>query len=251
MKKILLMLLMVGICLINFTSALDDQGIGKVGENFSFIQTCSDANYITLSTIQYPNRSVEIINTNMSSMGGGSYQYNFTDIVAGRYDVTGISDGCTNTFATYFEVTPNGTVLTTGEAFLYTLMVIFFVLLDLLVLYLIIILPSKNEKDESGLLIRIVNLKYVRFVLIGIFYPMIIVTLNLLNGLAVNFANLGIFSGVVGFLFLTMLRVAWIYTVIIILWILYNLIKDTNDRHLIKKGAKTFVSTNTGRFPWS
>ena len=181
MKKILLVLIM-SVFFLSLTSALDNQGVGKEGENFTFIQTCDDATYITLSTIQYPNRTVQIINENMTSMGGGSYQYNFTDVVNGRHDITGISNGCTKTFATFFEVTQNGTVLTTGEAFLYVLIMVFFVLMDLLILYLIIILPSKNEKDEGGLLIRIVNLKYVRFVLIGIFYPMLIVTLNLLNG---------------------------------------------------------------------
>ena len=106
MKKLLV--LFIGIFLLSCISALDEQGVGKEGENFTFIQTCEDATYITLSTIQYPNRSVEIINTNMTSMGGGSYQYYFTDILTGRYDMTGISDGCTNTFATYFEVTPSG-----------------------------------------------------------------------------------------------------------------------------------------------
>ena len=106
--KRILLIFIVGMFLLSGISALDNQGTGTEGENFTFIQTCEDATYITLSTIQYPNRSVEIINTNMTSMGGGSYQYNFTDILTGRYDMTGISDGCTNTFATYFEVTPSG-----------------------------------------------------------------------------------------------------------------------------------------------
>ena len=144
------------------------------------------------------------------------------------------NDGGFGGFASIsFHVTPIGNIHEIPESILYVLMLFFFVLIDLLILYLIIILPSKNEKDEGGLIIKLVQLKYVKFVLMGIFYPMIIVTLNLLNGLAVNFTNLTIFSGVVGFLFLTMLRAAWIYTIVIILLILYNLIKDKNDRKLM------------------
>ena len=104
----ILMFLMLGMFLISLTSAIDNQGIGIQGETFTFTQICNDATYITISTIQYPNRAVEVINTNMTSTGSGAFQYNFTDLVVGRYDVTGISDGCTQTFATYFDITPTG-----------------------------------------------------------------------------------------------------------------------------------------------
>lgn len=101
--------------LVGFVSALDSQGTGIEGQNFTFVQTCDDATWITISTIQFPNRSVESIETNMSSLGGGAFQYNFTNIINGRHDVTGISDGCTKTFSTYFEVTDSGSKQTTAE----------------------------------------------------------------------------------------------------------------------------------------
>lgn len=102
--------------LISLTTALDNQGTGTLGQNFTFVQTCDDATYITLSTLQYPNRSVKSINTNMTSIGGGSFQFNFTDTVLGRHDVTGISDGCTKTFATFFDVTPTGQQFDTQQS---------------------------------------------------------------------------------------------------------------------------------------
>ena len=102
-------------------------------------------------------------------------------------------------------------------------------------LFLIYTLPSKNEKDEyKGFVIRIVKLKYLRMVLIGIIYPCIIIILNLLNGIAINFVNLNIFAGTIGFLFLTMLRLAWIYTFIIMLWIGYNVLRDTHLKKALK-----------------
>jgi len=37
----------------------------------------------------------------------------------GRYDIRGVSDGCSKTFATYFEITPTGESLSTGKAVFY------------------------------------------------------------------------------------------------------------------------------------
>lgn len=143
--------------------------------------------------------------------------------------------GVGGSIAIGIEVTKTGQQLDTGEALLYILLSVIIFLLIFLVLYLIIILPSENEKDpKRGVIIRVVKLKYLRMVLIGIVYPLIIVILNLMNGIAVNFVTLNIFSGTLGFFFLSMLRLAWIYTIIIMLWIAYNILKDTNVKKLIK-----------------
>lgn len=94
---------------INVSSALESQGNTKQYDNFTIVQTCSDATYITISTIQLPDKTVKTINQNMTSTGSGGFQYNQTDnIQLGRYDITGISDGCEKTFSFYYEVTPSG-----------------------------------------------------------------------------------------------------------------------------------------------
>lgn len=107
MDKRIFVFLVLGLMFVSLTSALDNQGSGVVGQDFTFIQTCEDATYITISTIQYPNRTVAVINTNMTSTGGGSFQYNITNLEAGRYDLCGISDGCTKTFCVTIEPRPN------------------------------------------------------------------------------------------------------------------------------------------------
>ena len=102
---ILSILIMGGI----FVSALD-YGTGKEGENFSILQICDDATYITLSTITLPNKtSPLIINANMTSLGGGAFQYNFSQTNnSGTYDACGISDGCDKTFCRHFIINPAG-----------------------------------------------------------------------------------------------------------------------------------------------
>lgn len=94
--------------MISFASALDSIGVGKQNQNFTFCQTCSDATYITLSTLQLPDRTVLPLDINMTA-SGSSFCYNITQTSQlGRYDLTGLSDGCENTFATYFDVTSTG-----------------------------------------------------------------------------------------------------------------------------------------------
>ena len=79
----------------------------KVNEQFSFCQICSDATYITLSSVESPS-STNFTNVNMSSMGSGSFCYNHTPTEIGLYSFRGISDGCVKSYAVNVDVTPSG-----------------------------------------------------------------------------------------------------------------------------------------------
>lgn len=134
-----------------------------------------------------------------------------------------------------FEVTPSGNPSpTSGESILYFVFVTVLFGIFLLTIYFICVLPSGNY-NENGVTVGINPLKYLRIFLIAMSYPMLIIILNLLNGLAVNFVSLTIFSGIIGFIFEILLRTAWIFTIVIILWILYLLIKDSNFKKMMKK----------------
>jgi len=132
------------VLLLNFSSALDDLGTKQVGEEFMFCQVCSDATYITLSSVETPN-STEIINANMTHEGSGQYCYNYTASQVGRHDFRGISDGCENTFATYVYVNLSGVQNTT------TLIIAdIFIILSLSLLIFILHSKYKNvSKNDS------------------------------------------------------------------------------------------------------
>jgi len=103
--------LILGIFLLSLTSvtALDSLGTFKQNTDVRVAQVCSDATFINISSIAYPNGSVAVSNIEMTSAGSGEYYYLFDDTSQlGRYDVRGISDGCENTFATYFIITESG-----------------------------------------------------------------------------------------------------------------------------------------------
>ena len=112
-------------------AALDSLGSGQLREPFTLVQVCKNASYITLNTIQLPNRTVLNVNTNMTSLSSGTFQYIFNDTdTLGRYDVTGSSDSCEQDFAYFFEVTLSGdTPNVSAYIWLLLLIVFLFVLL--------------------------------------------------------------------------------------------------------------------------
>lgn len=227
---------MLGIFLIAGASALDNQGIGAEGENFTFVQTCDDATWITLSTLQFPDRTTQVINTNMTSVGGKAFQYNFSNLTIGRHDVTGISDGCSRTFATYFEVTPEGVSFSTGNAIIYGFLLFFLLVLNFFLFYVISGLTLQNERDEAtGEIIQINVRKYLKIVLIGISYGLVLLTINLMNALALSVGQLTQFSGIISGLFSILLRLAWPWTIGIIVWIILVILQDSKFRKVIEE----------------
>ena len=239
MKKIILLTLIIGIFLLSFTSAAISRlpKPVKMNDCVRLPQTCPDCTYNNISTILYPNLSIAVEGIGMSKNGT---EYNYTFCLTGElgeYIVNGYGDtgGTLTTWNYPFDVTPNGLPIpTAGESILYfTFMIILFSILIIMV-YFICVLPSGNDKVD-GVVMGIVKLKYLRIFLIAMCYPATVITLNLLNGLASNFVSLTIFSGIIGFLFEVLLRAAWIFTIIIIIWIIYLLVQDSNFKKLIKK----------------
>lgn len=127
----------LAIVLIQSTSAttLESYGTKKVNEQFTFCQICSDATYITLSSIETPNSTLTL-SANMTSYGAGQFCYNYTATQIGRYDFRGISDGCENTFATYIDVTNNGKQEADGVTI--SLFSIFYLIVFAVLIYIII-----------------------------------------------------------------------------------------------------------------
>jgi len=128
--------------LTSFASALDNLGTKQVSEEFRFCQICSDATYITLSSVETPN-STQIINENMTLEGPGQFCYNYTASIVGRHDFRGVSDGCENTFATYVDVNLSGVENTTT-------LIISDIFIILAIAVIIFILHHKYKNSNKG-----------------------------------------------------------------------------------------------------
>ena len=237
--------MILGIFLLSFTSAVavscENPGLPnhqKLNIQTDLIQVCDTCTFVNISSITTPN-STEYINEEMTKTET-TYNYSYTPNQIGTYfySVVGNRGGSFIEETLCFEVTPSGTSSSTGESILYFgLILIFFGLVGLL-FYFIVVTPYYNERNEVDDVIGINKLKYLKVVLIAVMYPILIILLNFLNGIAQSFTTLTIFGGIIGFLFETMLRAAWVYTVFIMIWIIVLLIRDSNFKKLIKLGTR-------------
>ena len=161
MKYKLLLIMLLGLFLIGNVLALDSLGTFKQGDNITIKQVCFDASYITIQ-ISYPNSTIAISSTNMTSLGNGQFNYYFVDTnTLGRYDITGISDGCENSFATYFDTTPSGMDLNENQGWS-----IFGTLLIMIIISVVFLVVAFSSEG--------IGVKVTFFSLAGIFLIMTI-----------------------------------------------------------------------------
>ena len=230
-------------------SALDILKPATFNESYTIIQVCATCTFVNITTST--SRGIVESNIEMVDNGSGNWIYTMTPAVSSRHDVTGVGDkdGANSAFATCFEVTPYGNVASTGDALLYSLFAFVSLVWICLLSFFILIMPSDNEKDDSGFEGKVVKIKYFRVILIFLLWPSLIILLNFLNGLAVNFTALSMFAGTLGFLFETMMRLSWPFTIIIIAWIVVMLIHDTNiNKQLDKFDKFDPIRSGNGRF---
>ncbi len=149
--------------------------------------------------------------------------------VLGEYQVGGFcKDGSVTQLIDFtFLVTTFGTNLENSGVVYGVLLIIFF-LMNLIVFYIIAKLNKENFHDEEGHFVGISLQKYIRVVLIGISYGLIVVTLNLMNAAATTSSQISQFSGIIGGIFSAMLSAAWIWSIIIVIWIAIMAWRDGN-----------------------
>ncbi len=114
MKKILLTLIL-GMFLISFASA--SLGTFEQGECVSLYQFCDDCSYVNITTVQYPNGTIESISEEMTK---DDVDYNYTfcstnNIGDYAYVVKGDTGGSTTTERLTFKITPSGQNFNTGK----------------------------------------------------------------------------------------------------------------------------------------
>jgi hypothetical protein len=169
-KGIILMaiIILISLCFVNFSSALDNQGTGKQGDNFTIIQACEDATYVTLDGVLYPDKTFHELNINMTMTGSGTFAYNFTDTIqSGRYDVSETSDGCEKTFAYYFEITPSGMTLNSNSGWGIIGSIVMMIIVALSFLFI------ANKSDSIGIKVTFYSLSGIFFILL-ILYTVVI-----------------------------------------------------------------------------
>jgi hypothetical protein len=237
MKNKLFLSLLLGIFLISFCSA--GLGTSKQNDCVSIVVQSNCSSVILNQVTSTSSGNMFFINTSMQHLSGQDFNYTFCNTsYLGEYDYSWNEDcvDCSGGLCgNKFEITPSGNTLSTGESIIYLISTFMIFLLLMILGYLSIVIPYGDEKDNKGNVIQIVKLKYIKLMIIAIIWPLLALFLNLLNGLAINYAYLSIYSGTIGLLFSVMLKTTFIWFIIIALWIFILLIKDTNHRKIIKE----------------
>ncbi len=214
MKNKIFIILIFAMFLIAPVMGLDSQGTGEQNQNFTIVQACNDATFITIGTIQLPDRSTLVINDNMTFIAAGTYHYNFTNTSQlGRYDITGISDGCENTFALFFTITPSGQNFDTSQS------IVVFGLIIILIFLVGAFLYFGNRIDYLPFKIFLIALS-ILFIMLTV-------------GLALNAVKqlmiLGaVFSGIFGSLYTLMLILVSAGGIGLIVYIIYMSVQQFN-----------------------
>jgi len=113
MKK-LLIILMLGMFLISFTSAF--LGTYERGEVVNVRGKITNATAMNV-TIYYPNSSIAVDEGEMSNLQGDIWNYTFTNTdILGEYVYDYCDQKGTNCKENYFEITPNGKSFSSGES---------------------------------------------------------------------------------------------------------------------------------------
>lgn len=239
MKKILI-ILFIGIFSLSLTSASISELEPVVqNEPIDLIQTCSDCTFNNITNVLFPNGTIAL-GESLMEKDGTFYNFTFTNTATiGTYTVNGLGDpeGVLKVFKYKFPVTPFGTQIENSGVIYGVLLLIFF-FMDLIVFYIISRLNNENFRNDEGIFVGISIQKYLRVILIGISYGLIVVTLNLMNATATTSSQISQFSGIIGGIYLAMLSAAWVWTIIIVIWLAVMAWKDADFVNQMKKKLK-------------
>lgn len=209
-----------------------------------------DTSMFCIVNLYRPTDNAMLVLANMS-LNTNNIEWNYTILghnfsETGQYvtlfycQYTGVNGTYGGTAGFSFEVTNNGKIFEMPEALTYFILLLGVFLLFTLSLYLTVVTPFKNTKNEKGSIIYIVNAKYVKLGLIMLTWLLLVWILNILVGLSANFVSLSLYYGFFGFMFESMSRLTFFVGLGILGIGLYNIIRDLN----LKKQIKNFGSAD-------
>jgi hypothetical protein len=229
----------------------------KLNEPFQlniYVHNITDGTNVSSANcfLQIQNHTGHIVLSDSINYSTASQSYSL-DIGAGNFSETGqfvFYLNCNDTVGGFadgrFDVTVSGLLMETSAAILYGFLMLIFLLINFLLFYTIGKLDLQNLRDEETGQIKQINLgKYLKITLIGISYGVILLTLNLINALALVVNQVPQFSGIIGSLFLIMLRLAWPWTIGIIIWLGFAISQDSKFSKEIKQRFDDAWSTTT------
>lgn len=173
-KKILLLFL--GILIISFASAETERYAVSESTNLQFTCTINNAIPSASATfnlsIYYPNGTALIDNQEATSLGQGSFNYTTSFPEVALYKINMFCYDSSSNFSDsgFYDISPIGKELTIAKIISYVLIFLFSIFVFIGLLFLGLKLEGENKKNLTGYIIEISNIKYLKMVLIGFSY---------------------------------------------------------------------------------
>ena len=250
MKKLFLLLILalVLISLVSAVGEIQTLGCFKANTEINLIQTCASCTFNNISAVSFPNSSILLSNVAMEK-DGSRYNFTLNDTQTGTlgeyiYDGFGDLSGTNTAWAVNFFITPNGECLDIQQSLIVFVLMLILFGLDLLVFLIIHRLDKENFRNDEGIFVGISIQKYLRLILIGVSYGLILLTLNLMNAAATATQSVSQFAGIIGGIFLAMLSAAWVWTISIVIWLALMSWKDADFVNQMKKKLKELEEMN-------
>jgi len=205
----------------------------------SFNGTICDTSAKCNATVLYPNGSFAIENINMTNKGNGMPNAtlpnaNVTGTYTARYTCSQSGHADSETFS--ILVNPAGEELSTSNAILYLFFLVLLLLVFGLTIYGAFRLPWRNTLDESGKVLSVTDLKWVKmFCIVMIYIESIFISTivyELTNGYLLLEGISGLFYVINRVLFATLIPFGVIFAWIVILIVF----QDKKMKKLIQRG---------------
>jgi len=193
-------------------------------------------------TIKYPNSSYAVEGGVMDNNNQGSFNYTLASSKTnelGKYywDMFCCDGGTCGEGHGYFTITKTGVELTQEKAWIYLGSLALLIFLFVINLGGISLLPSSNNKDQDGIILSINSLKYLRPVLWGIAWLLLLAIFFISS----NVTYLYLETKLVGDFFFMVYRVMFVLTLpMFVIWFVFliaKVVQDKEIKNLISRGV--------------
>jgi len=204
------------------------------GEAASSSATCN-------ISIRYPNNVYIIRNGSMTNLDNGEFNYTINSTQTaelGKYNwVVYCCDGikCASGYDS-FEVNPSGTELSTAQGIIYIIFLVIAFFIFWISVYGSFKIPWSNAKDDSGKVISVNDLKWLKLFLMVFSYLTFMFIMAMTYNITENFIYLGNVSSYFHYVYL--ISLAFFFPIMVLLpWVvLYVIFQDKKVKKLLQRG---------------
>lgn len=239
MKKLLL-LLMFSIVLVGVVSASITY---RQGDTIELTTVCNNCTYVNLTKAEFPNGSIILLGQFSMTKNGTNFNYTFSNtrtLGTYKYVTCGDLDGtltCEDTDERIFEITYFGKALSTAQSIIYLISLIVLLFLFVLVLVGAYQIPSGNNRSDNGQILSINNLKYVKPILYGLAYVLVMVIMFVSSNLSFAFLGENMFGKLFFTFYIIMFRFMFLLPFIWIIWLFAKIAQDKEIKNMIERGV--------------